>query len=143
MVKMDIKLQLADLEKKLKKKIEDVMENEVAKVVIDEGKKQVQKEVYDKYEPKKYQRTGRLKEEWSKESIDNGIRVINTREDDKTGKYIPKVIETGEGYDYGGYGYAYEKPRPFIQKTRESLEDSGNHIKALRKGLKRQGVKVK
>ena len=139
---LSIQMQLAEIEKKLQSKIEDAMKKEVADAVIEEGKIQVDNTVYKAYDPKQYERTGRLMEEWESKGVENGVIVRNIREDDITGKYIPEVIESGEGYDYSGYGYAYEEPRPFIENTKERLAKDKSHVKALGKGLERQGVKI-
>ena len=137
---ISLEQQLTNIEKK--RKIQNALENEVANTVIEEGRNQVQKTVYDVYpNPKKYDRTGLLKESWSIEPRTNGITIKNTRTDDKTNKYIPPVIETGIGYEYTGYGYSYEKPRPFIQNTKKQIKQDGTHIKALKKGLQQRGVK--
>lgn len=55
------------------------------------------------------------------------------------------IVEHGV-YDPHGAGYDYWKvaeARPFTAKTAEDLKKSGAHIVALKKGLRRQGIKVK
>lgn len=145
-----LEIQLANLAKQLQGNFEKAIRDKVPDEVIKIGKKKVQEVVYDYYpNPKVYTRKGEHSEteglinEWGTENIDSGVIVRNTREDDKTGKYIPLVIETGEGYDYTGYGYEYEDPRPFIKETRKELVKTGNHIKAFKKGMKEQGFKMR
>ncbi len=59
---------------------------------------------------------------------------------DNAGKYITPVIETGNGYDVFGDGMI---PRPFMQNTRDDLEKNHYVKKALKIGLKEQGLEVK
>lgn len=129
----------------LQKQVQEVMEKEVSETVKDVMQEHIQKDVYDKYEPKRYQRlehNGGLIDRDNIESrpIRNGIEVENVTYHD--GKYIPLVIETGEGYTYEGYGYAYEKPRPFIAETKKDLNKNKQHVQTLKKGLKKKGFKV-
>jgi hypothetical protein len=114
--------------------------NSVKNTVIDEGKKQVQKTVYDVYSPKEYERTGQLKENWNWQDTTDGIEIINTRTDEDTGKYIPDSIEYGRNYDYS-FEYA-NKPRPFIENTRESLRNDDRLKNALKNDMKAQGLDV-
>lgn len=137
--------QLRDLEKKLEDKILSAMLKEVGEAVTKEGINQVEETVYS-YEPKVYERKkkdGGLSDErnWDREAIHNGVKVWNTRTEN--GRNIPEIIETGEGYEYTGYGYEYEEPRPFIENTRESLRRDKAHVEALKEGLKRQGIESK
>lgn len=53
---------------------------------------------------------------------------------------IEKGIHASDGY---GYDYAHVEPRPFTEETIESLKDDRAHVSALKKGLRRQGLKVK
>lgn len=54
------------------------------------------------------------------------------------GKPIADIIETGEGYDIVSPG-----ARPFLHNTREDLRKNKQHVSALKKGLKKQGLEVK
>jgi len=132
--------------KELAKQIEDMAKkamqrenSKVKKVAIETGKERVQEDVYNVYEPKIYSRTGQLKESWVAENTQDGVVLYNTRRDGD--KYIPEVVETGIGYDYTGYGYAYESPRPFIKNTKRDLEN-GNVRDALKEDLKSLGIDV-
>lgn len=58
------------------------------------------------------------------------------------GKPIAGVIETGQGYDIDNWEYD-GVPRPFIENTREDLKENHYHTKALKEGLKKQGLEVK
>lgn len=112
----------------------------VKNTVIETGKKHVDKDVYSVYTPKIYERSGLLKESWDVENTDDGIAVFNTRTDGE--KYIPETIEYGINYDYSGYGYAYEQPRPFIAETHKELKDSNILKEAMKKDLKDVGFDV-
>lgn len=134
---------LTELGKMMQKKVTQAIQqtDHVINEVVETGKKHVQKDVYDVYpNPKMYERTGQLKEDWDAENIDGGIAVFNTRRDEDTGKYIPTVIESGEGYSYSGYGYEYEQPRPFVEESIKDLRNSDRLKDALKKGLKEIGV---
>ena len=132
---------LKELEKYINEQAKKALQNGkyVKNTVIETGKKHVDKEVYI-YQPKQYERTGLLRESWDVENTDDGIAVFNTRTDGE--KYIPETIEYGINYDYTGYGYAYEKPRPFIAETRRELKDSNILKEAMKKDLKDVGFDV-
>jgi hypothetical protein len=135
---------MAELAKLLEKKIKSAMENEVKEVARNTLKENVITEVYDAYTPKMYERSGGLYQDENIESEmvnDTTLSVRSTREED--GKDIAEVIETGEGYTYRGYGYDYEKPRPFHAETARELDEKGLAKKALKQGLNRQGIKTK
>jgi hypothetical protein len=62
-----------------------------------------------------------------------------------TKKNLPELIEYGHGYKgylYDYPGSPYSEPRPFTANTIEDLEKHGQHIDALRKGLKKRGFTV-
>lgn len=131
-----------ELKKYINEQAKKALQNgkHVKNTVIETGKKHVDKDVYSVYTPKIYERTGLLKESWDVKNTDDGIAVFNTRTDGE--KYIPQVIESGIGYDYTGYGYAYEKPRPFIAETHKELKDSNTLKEAMKKDLKDAGFDV-
>jgi len=133
---------LKELEKYINEQAKKALQNgkHVKNTVIETGKKHVDKDVYSVYAPKIYERTGLLRESWDVENTDDGIAVFNTRTDGE--KYIPETIEYGINYDYSGYGYAYEKPRPFINNTREELRNSNAFKEAMKKDLKDAGFDV-
>ena len=133
---------LKELEKYINEQAKKALQNgrHVKNTVIETGKKHVDKDVYSVYTPKIYERTGLLRESWDVENTDDGIAVFNTRTDD--GKYIPQVVESGIGYDYTGYNYAYEKPRPFIAETRRELKNSNTLKEAMKKDLRDAGFDI-
>lgn len=133
---------LKELERYINEQAKKALQNgkHVKNTVIETGKKHVDKDVYSVYTPKIYERSGLLKESWDVKNTDDGITVFNTRTDGK--KYIPETIEYGINYDYSGYGYAYEQPRPFIAETHKELKDSNILKEAMKKDLKDAGFDV-
>ncbi|MGG1664534.1 hypothetical protein [Brevibacillus sp. NRS-1366] len=111
-------------------------------MVKDKMQNHVQKDVYDVYKPKIYERTGELKKDIVIRELVDGVVIVPTRTDEETGRYIPEVIESGNGYSYN-YGYGYEQPRPFVENTRKELRDTGAHVEKLKQGLKARGLDVK
>ena len=61
---------------------------------------------------------------------------------DNAGEPIVGVIETGQGYDIGGWAYD-GVPRPFIQNTHDDLKQNHYHTEAMKRSLKKQGLEVK
>jgi hypothetical protein len=133
---------IAELKKYVDRMAQEAMSkgNSVKNTVIAEGKKQVQQTVYDVYEPKAYERTGKLKENWNWQDTHDGIEIINTRTDENSDKYIVDTVEYGRNYDYD-FEYA-NKPRPFIENTRESLRNDDRLKNALKNDMKAQGLDV-
>lgn len=133
---------LKELERYINEQAKKALQNgkHVKNTVIETGKKHVDKDVYSVYTPKIYERSGLLKESWDVKNTDDGITVFNTRTDGE--KYIPETIEYGINYDYSGYGYAYEQPRPFIAETHKELKDSNILKEAMKKDLKDVGFDV-
>ena len=141
--------QLKLIEKQIQLKIQDAMQREVAAEVIKIAKDIVEKDVYKKYKPKSYKRTGELKEDFVSNPIANGIAITNTRSEG--GNNISEIIESGEGYHYSsdkGYntfdkeGRTYETPRPFFENTRNELRKNKQHVQALKLGLIKRGITV-
>jgi hypothetical protein len=133
---------MKELEKLINRKVTEAISkgNNVKDTVIEEGKKQVQETVYNVYSPKVYERSGDLKENWNWQDAPDGIEIINTRTDEDSGKYIVDTIEYGRNYDYD-FEYA-NKPRSFIENTRESLRKDDRLKNALRDDMKAIGLDV-
>ena len=136
-----LKQQLERIAKNLQPQIEQIMREDVAEEVIELGKDNVQTVVYDAYNsPAKfpYQRTGKLKEDWEKQNVPNGVIVRNTRNDNS--RNVASIVETGVGYSIKDkWGYGYEEPRPFIKTTKEQIESSKlveNVLKSKLKGVR-------
>lgn len=78
----------------------------------------------------------------SKASRDHSYRTENY------GWELSGLIEYGDGwngyfYDYPFENRGYMEPRPFIANTRKQLEQSKDYVKALKQGLKSQGIQIK
>jgi tRNA/tmRNA/rRNA uracil-C5-methylase (TrmA/RlmC/RlmD family) len=133
---------MKELAKQIEKLAAQSMQNSgnVKATVVKEGRNQVEETVYSVYNPKVYDRTGDLKEQWDYENTKDGIAVFNYREDDDTGKDIVQVVTSGIGYDYD-FEYA-GKPRDFIGATVNELEKGNELTNALKKDMKSSGLKV-
>jgi len=157
---------LKDLQKTLQLKITKALENEVTNKVKDVMVKHIEDDVYSKYTPSRtsqnsYDRRG-IDEGLADPSNIGGVMVGDTLEvfnatvgnpditiNDVTyqsqneGEYLTPIIEYGQGYDFSNDGNSgYEKPRPFVKNTRDELKQTKTHVKALKQGLKNQGINV-
>jgi hypothetical protein len=151
----------------INKDIENAMRNEVAEVVKKVESEKVESEVYNKYkpstsdgEPWRYERrktNGGLADTANMipktNLITNGVEltVENITEGSQDSFKISDLIEGGDGtsgkqYQYktnrDGTAYQYLKARPFQRKTEEELAKTGEHEKALKVGLRRNGLDV-
>lgn len=144
-----IERQLKQLERKLKPVINKTMHHDMFNMLVKKGVDEVDKTVYDAYTPSDkegaYERTFKLRDKsWAKEEFNQGLMFTNIREDKDTGKYIPRVIETGEGYDYtGNPPYPYEYPRPFMGNIKQWLRDDKEHVKLMKEEVRKAGFKVR
>lgn len=133
--------QMDRLAKQFDDHVREIMENQIAEKIIETGVKSVQREVYDVYEPRFYRRLGErsstkgLKHEWKSSYQDGKLVVENVRKDRKTNKWIAPKVELGKGY-------SYQKPRRFIQATRQSLKDSNILTDILIEELLKRGIKT-
>jgi hypothetical protein len=152
MANLSLKNQLKEIEKKLNKKIHDAMKDEVFEKVRDVMQDHIMDDVYKKYTPYStdgktphYERTYELIRDETidgKMINDNTLEVKNTRSEND--RNIVEVIETGKGYEWGYTRNLDEEigDRPFIKNTRKDLLEHGQHINALKLGLKKRGVDV-
>lgn len=127
------------------KVIKNALENEVQEVARQTLKENVISEVYDKYTPTQYKRTGGLYQDENIESKmedDNTLSVRSIRTDD--GKDVAEIIESGVGYTWKKSNiYKMQPyPRPFHEETKRELEEKGLAKKALADGLRKQGLNV-
>ena len=131
---------LQELERLLTQDINKTLRDEVEKVARHTLKENVIEEVYNKYDPKVYERTGGLIQDSNIssqiESVDTLV-VHSTREDD--GRDIGKIIETGDGYQFNSEISGV--PRPFHKITADELRE-GKAEDAMRRGLKKLGHDV-
>ena len=109
--------------------------------VIEKGKDKVQEVVYDVYDPKQYDRSEQLKNNWFSHPTMDGVAIENMRIDEETGKSVTYTVVSGSGYDYN---FEYSgKPRDFIQATRDDLAKGTELKNAVAKDLKSVGINVK
>jgi hypothetical protein len=144
-----------ELEVMLLKYVTKAMKDTVAPAIKEMESANVDEFVYNVYEPKVYERR-----------MDNGgLSDINNMSDNITisgnsisltvdnntmtnTDFMPRngtphliagEVEFGYGYDYGGYGQAFEEERPYIRETINELK-YGKAKKLLQEGLKKQGI---
>ena len=131
----------------------DTLQKEVAEVVKEIMLEEVKETVLDVYVPKVYKRRtndGIDDPNMIKvESNDLEIRVFNDAplNDDyginDSGYSLSNIITTGKGYMFGNGTESYNQPRDFYETTTNKLESTGEHIIALKRGLKNRGFDVK
>lgn len=147
---------LEDLFSALEDDIEQVLKTDVANKAISVMKKHVKSDVYDKYDPNVYERKkdkGGLLDSVVSEDIDKNTISIennrkNTSEEQAIGdgyedsRDIANIVETGKGYYWVGRdkkGRTNETPRPFVANTSLDLDENGQHVNAMKNGLKKKG----
>lgn len=156
---------LKELEKELYKRINTALDTEVADTVKDVMTDHIIQDVYEVYEPTEYQRRyddgGLLDPDNIIATLGNNGEMLvqnvalgnNTvyMEDSisrvyyssyNINKFIAPIIETGIGYDVGGWKYDCV-PRPFIKNTHDDLKEHHYHTQAMKQSLKKQGLEVK
>jgi hypothetical protein len=159
---------LAQLEAHVNKIMRDALNTEVAQLVKNKEQEKVITEVYDKYKPSSpnqepwiYERRGTRDGLADQKNMKHKVKSlgkgslelsVENKTKGKDDKYqISDLIEYGDGYNGMEYDWKdnrdntadqYLQARPFQEKTMESIEQSGEHIKAMKKGLIRQGLDV-
>lgn len=135
---------ITELESYLNKKIQSALASEVADVARDTMSDHVMSDVYSRYEPTEYQRTGDLYKDIQTTMIDdNTLEIENVATDEETGRLIAPIVEDGVGYtwDRSRIYQMQPFPRPFVENTAKELE-SGKAKDALAQGLRRQGLDI-
>lgn len=163
---MTIREALDAANKRLMKKIDNAMSNEVFEDVQVKEVAAINDVVYKVYMPSLYSRRGAFGGLADPHNIEivggtarDGVMVVVNRTEPSPGgcrdssavttnKNLPELIEFGHEYksyryDFPRRGAAYMEPRPFTAKTIEYLKKSRSYILALQSGLQRQGVKVR
>lgn len=135
---------LKDLEKILKQKIATSLQTDVSHAGREAMKDNIEHTVYEVYEPTMYQR------QKDNGGLTDDENIITTMVNDTTlsieshrmdgDKNVSETIITGKGYDFE-FPY-YNRPRDFIEATKEDLRHTKSHITALHRGLKKQGLNV-
>jgi hypothetical protein len=135
---------LADLGKYINDKIRKSLANEVANVAREAMSDHVVSDVYSKYEPTQYQRSGDLYKDIKTTMVnDNTLTIEDDARDEETGRLIAPVVEEGVGYEWKDSRIANMQPfpRPFVENTFKELE-KGLAKNALKEGLRSQGLDV-
>lgn len=131
-----------DLLNYIQQDVQSTLETDVADAVKDNMSKSVNTSVYDTYEPLQYNRRyehGGLSDKYNMQTIHtkDGIAVKNITPLDNGGTVPPldEIIVLGKG----------RQPfaRDFYEDTVERLENNGEHVAAMKNGLRKRGYKVK
>lgn len=155
---MSLAQQLQQIAAQLTPKIDCALNNEVATAIKNEEAKIIDAVVYGVYNPTEYDRrrsSGGLSDTHNMIHSAGGgkLKVKNVTPPNPagngtvtTGKDLPSVVEHGYSgagsYDFPKPGAAYMEPRPFTKETVQNLKENKKHIKALKSGLQRQGIKT-
>lgn len=74
--------------------------------------------------------------------ISNGvIEVVDNASSSRpwnNGRTLAENLE----YGYNDMNNWWDQPRPFIQQSRENLEQNKNHVRSMRDGLRKRGLTV-
>jgi anaerobic ribonucleoside-triphosphate reductase len=135
---------LKDLEKFLNDKIRKSLQSEVADVARETMSDHVMSDVYSKYQPTQYERTGDLYKDIRTTMVNNNtLEIRNEARDEESGRLIAPVVEYGVGYEWEESRIYNMQPfpRPFVENTAKELE-KGKAKHALAEGLRKQGVDV-
>lgn len=160
---MNLQKKLTQLSDKLKPKIDDALNHEVADTVKSVEAATIDEVVYGVYAPKEYRRRDRNGGIGDTDNMQHTVKdgqliVINTTPPNPAGcpsgrfvtvnKNLSELIEYGHDYkghqyDFPRSGTAYMEPRPFTKETIERLYTQKDHVTALKAGLKRRGIDSK
>lgn len=157
---------IKELQEYLKKEIADSMKKagEVAERVVREH---VDSDVYLAYMPKKYEATFELRESLFTKTPkikNNTIEVEVKHDTDKINAHLPNqhhsVVEDYNPQDVSGWipyivhegktdniwgdssDATYLKPRPYFDNAKKELEQSKEHVEALKDDLRSKGINV-
>jgi hypothetical protein len=157
---------IKELNNYLKKQIADSMQKagEVAERVVREH---VDKDVYQAYKPEQYEttfelreslftKTPKIKNDTIEVEVKHNTDLINSHEPNQhhsvvesyepqdVSDWIPYIVHNGKTANIWGDdpNTAYLKPRPYFDNAREELEQSKEHVEALKNDLRRKGINV-
>lgn len=126
----------------IEKDMQKALENEVAETVKENMKAAVDENVYDVFTPEYYNRrmeNGGLTDSNNLQANVSGnvltVRDVAPLDNGRTDYELDRIIVEGLGKQ--------PFPRDFYGSTAERLEDNGEHIKAMKEGLRKRGYKVK
>lgn len=123
-----------------------VLKVDVVEEIKDIEKEKIQENVYDVYEPSRYERRYDNEGLRDKNNIKGEVSIIGNEVllevtndtlvskdsfDSPQGTYLDEIIE----YGMPPYRHPYDKPRPFIQPTIEELEEKNIIEKILKSRL--------
>jgi len=148
-----------DLGVYIQEKIDDSLSKEVYQVVVDNEKESIEDTVFT-FTPEVYQRRDERglddPQNMTDDVKDGVLSVENTSffndgyNSTSFGFGLTSLIENGDGdngnhydYPYGENAHIFLKPRPFIEETKEKLQESDDLTNALKNGLNRQGIQTK
>lgn len=135
---------LSQLVNYLNEKVNNALRTEVADIAKETMQEHVMNDVYDKYTPSQYVRTGDLYKDILTKIVDeNTLSIENLTTDEETGRLVAPVVESGVGYQWKDSKIYKMQPyeRPFVENTKKELSD-GKAQSAFVEGLKRQGLNV-
>lgn len=157
----DLKSLLRHIEKDIKNGM-----REVGKEAKQITKKHVDDDVYDKYSPSVYDRTGQLKDSIESFEItgtegEHGViiqhdtskitsskdptynhysRKPNGHDPDVSDEYMEWVHDGRSG---GAFGFGeWQKPRPYMDNARNEIKNTNVHVKTLKSSLTQKGYDV-
>ena len=126
----------------IEKDMQKVLKNEVAETVKENMKAAIDENVYNAYTPEYYHRrmeNGGLADKDNMEATISGnvlmVRDVAPLDNGRTDYELDRIIVEGLGKQ--------PFPRDFYGGTAERLEDNGDHIKAMKDGLRKRGYTVK
>ena len=134
---MSLRKQLERIANKINYESKIIINTDIAEEVVSMAKKNVQTVVYDVYEPMMYARTGQLKDDWKITPTEYGVLIGSDRTD--RDRQVSYIVESGVGYRYLDLG-----ARPFMETTREQIQNSDRLESIFTKSLSKElGLKVK
>lgn len=132
---------IEELAQYLQLQINDSLETDVSKEIVQVVQEHIQTDVYAAYTPLSYQRTNELMNDVKSEMIqDDILEITDTRTEN--GKDISQIIEYGKGYTWGVGLDERIGARPFMENTEQQILQDGLHINAMKESLKRKGFTV-
>ena len=127
---------------RIEKDIRSTLENEVAETVKDDMQTAIQNGVYNAYTPKQYSRRkekgGMLDRKNIESRIDGDtltVRDVAPLDNGRTDYALDEIVVNGLGN--------MPFPRDYYSECAEILETTGDHIEAMKRGLKKRGYEVK
>lgn len=125
----------------LQLQINDSLETDVNKEMIQVVQEHVKTDVYDAYNPLSYQRTNELLADVKGEMVnDDTLEITDTRTEN--GKDIPQIIEYGKGYTWGIGLDERIGPRPFMENAEQQIIQEDLHINVMKESLRKKGFVV-